>query len=95
VSSLVLLAALCQGREPAGLAAEIGQAGAAELKRVVTESVNEFLRPIRVRRAELIKDRGYLRDILAAGNATASAVAASTLDGVREAMGTSYGGSAS
>ena len=47
VSSLVLLAALCQQRDPARVAAEIGAGGSAELKRVVTESVNEFLRPIR------------------------------------------------
>ncbi|HWF81911.1 MAG TPA: tryptophan--tRNA ligase [Streptosporangiaceae bacterium] len=90
VSSLVLLAALCQGREPDGLAAEIGAGGAAELKRVVTESVNEFFRPIRARRAELASDPGYLRSVLARGNAVASAVADRTLAGVAAAMGTSY-----
>ncbi len=90
VSSLVLLAALCQDRGPAEVAAELGGGGAAELKRVVTDSVNEFLRPIRVRRAELMADRGYLAEVLAAGNATASAIADDTLTAVRAAMGTSY-----
>lgn len=90
VSSLVLLAALCQGREPEQVAAEIGSGGAAALKRVVTESVNEFLRPLRARRAELIADPGYLRGVLRAGNARAVAIADQTLAEVRDAMGTRY-----
>ena len=89
VSSLVLLAALCQGREPATVAAEIG-GGSAELKRVVTESVNEFLRPIRARRAELTADVGYLRSVLARGNTVARAIADRTLAEVAAAMGTTY-----
>jgi tryptophanyl-tRNA synthetase len=90
VSSLVLLAALCQDREPEQVAAEIGSGGAAELKRVLTESVNEFLRPIRARRLELIADRRHLAQVLAAGNATARAIADQTLAEVAVAMGTSY-----
>ncbi|TDB93559.1 tryptophan--tRNA ligase [Actinomadura sp. 7K534] len=86
VSSLVLLAALCQGRDPHEVAAEIGDGGAAALKKVVTDSVNEFLRPIRARRAELAADRAYLRSVLAEGNERANAVADRTLDEVRAAM---------
>ncbi|TDE35003.1 tryptophan--tRNA ligase [Actinomadura sp. 6K520] len=86
VSNLVLLAALCQGREPDEVAAEIGDGGAAALKKVVTDSVNEFLRPIRARRAELAADRAYLRSVLAEGNERANAVAERTLDEVRAAM---------
>jgi tryptophanyl-tRNA synthetase len=95
VSSLVLLAALCQGREPGPVAAEIGSGGSAALKAVVIESVNEFLRPIRVRRAELAADPQYLARVLAAGNATATGIADRTLAGVRAAMGTSYSSLAS
>ena len=90
VSNLLLLAALCQGREPAEIAAEIGGRGAAEVKRVAIESVNEFLRPHRARRAELIADRGYLRSVLRAGNAVAAEVADQTLGEVRALMGTAY-----
>ncbi|MFA1537644.1 tryptophan--tRNA ligase [Actinomadura monticuli] len=86
VSNLVLLAALCQGRDPHAVAAEIGDGGAAALKKVVTDSVNEFLRPIRARRAELVADRAYLRGVLAEGNARANAVADRTLEEVRTAM---------
>ncbi|WP_067796843.1 tryptophan--tRNA ligase [Actinomadura formosensis] len=86
VSNLVLLAALCQERDPHSVAAEVGDGGAAALKKVVTDSVNEFLRPLRARRAELIADRTYLRRVLAEGNARANAVADRTLDEVRSAM---------
>jgi len=88
VSSLVLLAALCQGRDPAQVATEIGAGGSAELKRVVTESVNEYLRPIRARRAELAGDTGFLRQVLREGNNRASAVASRTLTEVHALMGT-------
>ena len=88
VSSLVLLAALCQGRDPAEVAAEIGAGGSAKLKRVVTQSVNEYLRPIRARRAELAGDTGFLRQVLREGNARANAVASRTLTEVHALMGT-------
>jgi tryptophanyl-tRNA synthetase len=84
VSNLVRIAALCQGRDPHEVAEEIGDGGAAGLKKVVTESVNEFLRPIRARRAGL--DRGLLRQVLARGNERANAVADQTLAEVRGAM---------
>jgi tryptophanyl-tRNA synthetase len=91
VSSLVLLAALCQRRDPAAVAAEIGAGGSAALKRVVTDSVNEFLSPLRARRAELAADPGYLRQVLREGNASASAVASRTLAEVHALMGTGHG----
>jgi tryptophanyl-tRNA synthetase len=85
VSNLVRIAALCQGgRDPRDLAEEIGDGGAATLKKIVTESVNEFLRPIRARRAGL--DRDLLRDVLRKGNERANAVADRTLAEVRTAM---------
>ncbi|MGK5557951.1 tryptophan--tRNA ligase [Actinomadura kijaniata] len=90
VSNLVLIAALCQGRDPHEVAAEIGDGGAAALKRVVTESVNEFLRPVRERRAAYLADPAELRRVLAAGNARANAVAERTLAEVRDAMGMLY-----
>jgi tryptophanyl-tRNA synthetase len=88
VSSLVLLAALCQDRDPEQVAQEIGARGAVALKRAVTESVNEFLRPIRARRAEFAADVPLLRAVLREGNARAAAIAARTLTGVHALMGT-------
>lgn len=87
VSSLVLIAALCQGREPEAVAEEIGTDGAAGLKNTVTDSVNEYLRPLRARRKELAADRTYLREILRTGNERANAIADATLTEVRTAMG--------
>ncbi|WP_454084426.1 tryptophan--tRNA ligase [Georgenia sp. Marseille-Q6866] len=90
VSNLVLLAALASGRDPHDVAAEIGDGGGGTLKRVVTEAVNEHFAPIRARRAELLADPGYLRQVLDQGNERANAVAEATLDEVRRAMGMIY-----
>ncbi|MFF4245923.1 tryptophan--tRNA ligase [Streptomyces sp. NPDC001822] len=88
VSSLVLLAALCLGRDPHDVAEETGNGGSAALKRTVTEAVNSRMAPIRARRAEYAQDMGYVREVLRAGNEKANAVADATLREVREAMGT-------
>lgn len=90
VSNLLRLAGLCQGRRPEAIAGEIGEAGSGALKKVVTESVNEFLRPMRARRAEFADDPGYLSSILDTGNERANAIADDTLDRVREHMGMVY-----
>jgi tryptophanyl-tRNA synthetase len=90
VSNLVRLAALCLERDPRELAEEIGDRGAAELKRVLTEAVNARLRPIRSARRSLIDDRGYLRRVLEAGSEAARATATETLATVRRLMHTVY-----
>ncbi|AWL39398.1 MULTISPECIES: tryptophan--tRNA ligase [Streptomyces] len=87
VAGLVLLAALCLDRDPHAVAEEIGDGGAAALKRTVTDAVNAKMAPIRARRAEYAQDMGQVRDILRAGNERANAVAEATLTEVREAMG--------
>ncbi|MFI9271133.1 tryptophan--tRNA ligase [Kitasatospora sp. NPDC052896] len=87
VSSLLLLAALCQGRDPHTVAAEIGDAGAGRLKAVVTEAVNEHLRPFRARRAAFAADRAHLRAVLSRGNERAREIADATLAEVNAAMG--------
>ncbi|MFI6903737.1 tryptophan--tRNA ligase [Nonomuraea sp. NPDC050394] len=85
VSGLLTLAGLCLDRPPRELAEEIGDGGAARLKSVTTDAVNDFLRPIRKRRADL--DEGAVRAVLREGNATARERAALTLEEVRQAMG--------
>ncbi|MDH6121834.1 tryptophan--tRNA ligase [Kitasatospora sp. GAS204B] len=90
VSSLLTLAALCLGRDPHSVAEELGDGGASALKTLVTEAVNEHLRPIRERRAELAQDPGHLREVLARGNARADEVARRTLAEVLEVMGMRY-----
>ncbi|HEY0937658.1 MAG TPA: tryptophan--tRNA ligase [Trebonia sp.] len=90
VSSLVLLAALCLGRDPVSVAEEIGGGGAARLKRTVTDAVNQRFAPARARRAERAADPGYAGQVLRDGRDRAREVAAATLDEVRDAMGTRY-----
>ncbi|HEY2285802.1 MAG TPA: tryptophan--tRNA ligase [Streptosporangiaceae bacterium] len=90
VASLVLLAALCRDEPPEEVAAQIGAAGAAALKRVVTDAVNQRFAPFRARRAEVARDPGYLRAVLAAGNERVGAITAGTLAAVRALMHTSY-----
>jgi tryptophanyl-tRNA synthetase len=90
VSNLVLIAALCRDEDPQAVAAEIGGGGARALKAAVTAAVNDRLAPIRARRAELAADPGYLREVLAAGNARARAAADGTLAAVQRLMHTSY-----
>ena len=87
VASLVLLGALCRGEDPQAFADEIGDRGAAALKAAVTEAVNEHLRPLRRRRAELATDPTLVAQLLARGNARANDLADATLDRVRTAMG--------
>ncbi|MCC9307146.1 tryptophan--tRNA ligase [Kitasatospora sp. RB6PN24] len=90
VASLLLLGALCQGRDPGSFAEDIGDGGASRLKSAVIDAVNDYFRPIRKRRAELATDRAYLREVLARGNARANEVADRTLAEVLTVMGMRY-----
>ena len=90
VSALLTTAALCTGRTEVEIAEEIGNGGSGTLKKYVTESVNNYLAPIRERREELAKDPAYIADILAEGNRRANEIANETLGEVREAMGMVY-----
>ena len=90
VSALLTTGALCSGRTEQEIAAEIGNGGGGALKAFVTEAVNSYLAPIRARREELAADMDYVKDVLHEGNRQARAIAAETLDEVREAMGMVY-----
>lgn len=95
VANLLLLASLCLGETgqevtPEALAAQIGDGGGGALKKLVTEAVNEALRPIRARRDEALRDPEQLMGYLRAGNERANAVADDTLNRVREVMDMNY-----
>ncbi len=90
VSALLTTAGICLNRDPAEIAEEIGNGGAGQLKRVVTEAVNGYFAPIRERRHELENDLDYIKDVLADGNRRANEIAEKTLAEVREAMGMVY-----
>ena len=90
VSGLLSTAAICTGRSEVEIAEEIGMGGSGQLKKYVTESVNEYFAPIRARREELVQDMDYVKDVLREGNRRANEVAEATLAEVREAIGMVY-----
>jgi len=92
VANLLQLAALCLGEQPAALAEQIGDRGAAALKALVTDAVNDHFAPLRRRRAELAADArtGGLAELLARGNDHANHIADQMLDRVRGAMNMNY-----
>ncbi|QEA27363.1 tryptophan--tRNA ligase [Microbacterium sp. PI-1] len=90
VSALLTTAALCLDVTPAELADDVGDAGSNALKTVTAAAVNDFLAPMRERRRSLAADGELVRSVLRRGNERANAEAETTLDEVREAMGTVY-----
>ncbi len=86
VANLLMLISLCTKESPSSIADRIGEKGSGELKRVLTEALNEELRPLRKKRAELEKNLDYIRSVLLEGAEKAREIAIQTLDEVREAM---------
>ncbi|WP_129669128.1 tryptophan--tRNA ligase [Phytoactinopolyspora endophytica] len=90
VANLLLIAAMCTGATPEALAAEIADGGAAALKHVATDAVNEHLRPLRSRRAGLAAEPGLVQHVLRTGAERANEVARQTLDDVQDTLGMRY-----
>ncbi len=94
VSNMLLLISLCTGEAPEAIAQRINgheKGGAGMLKQQLTEALNETLRPLRVRRAELEKDPAVVTHTLQKGIAKANEAADATLKKMREAMNMGYG----
>lgn len=87
VANLLTIGASFRGVSPEELAVQIGDGGAAELKRQVTEAVNDGLAEHRRRRRELETDPAHVRDVLRRGNERAREIGVRTLDRVRTVMG--------
>ncbi len=77
VSNLLEIHAAATGRTPQDVAADFTQYGA--LKVATGEAVIELLRPVRIRYAELMDDRGELSALLRKGSDKARNVASETL----------------
>jgi tryptophanyl-tRNA synthetase len=90
VANLLDLLAATTGEDPHRLADQIGDAGAGRLKQLLTEAVNELLRPLRQRRADLAEDLPYLDSVLDAGNDRARELAINTLRAVHDRLGMPY-----
>lgn len=86
VANLLMLISLCTGENPETVAEKIGDGGGGMLKKMLTESLNETLRPMREKRAQLEKSPDYIREVLLHGAEVAQKVAQETLKEVRTAM---------
>lgn len=86
VSNLLMLISLCTGEEPEAIAEKIGDNGGGMLKSILTESLNEKLRPLREERKRLEASPDYIRNVLLTGAEKARAIAIQTLNEVRHVM---------
>jgi tryptophanyl-tRNA synthetase len=91
VANLLLIASLCTGEAPAGIAERIGDGGSGSLKKLVTDALNAELASFRETRSRLERDAGVVTDTLRRGNAHANVVADATLREARQAMNMNYG----
>jgi len=90
VANLLDLLAAATGEDPQHLADEIGNGGAGRLKQMLTEAINELLRPVRRRRAGLAEDISYIDSVLDTGNTRARQLADNTLTKVHDLLGMTY-----
>jgi tryptophanyl-tRNA synthetase len=60
--------------------------GCVECKKILSDCINQQLAPYRARREELAANPGFVADLLADGSRRASAVAAETMQQVRDAL---------
>ncbi|MER2063089.1 MAG: tryptophan--tRNA ligase, partial [Alkalibacterium sp.] len=67
-----------------------GGLGDVKIKRYLNDVLQAKLQPIRERREAFAQDRGAVLEMLKEGSLKAEAVAAQTLDEVKEAMGINY-----
>ena len=86
VANLLMLISLCTGETPESIAQKIGDGGGGMLKKMLTESLNETLRPMREERKRLESSPDYIRSVLLDGAQKARNMAIATLDEVRTVM---------
>jgi tryptophanyl-tRNA synthetase len=75
------------GTDIAALEAHFDGKGYGDFKREVAEAVNAYLRPVRSRYAELRTDPAMVVESLRKGAGKARAVAAETMEAVRDRVG--------
>jgi tryptophanyl-tRNA synthetase len=86
VSNLLLLISLTTNKPPEKVAEEIGDGGAGQLKKILTESINEYLKPLRKRHSDLESNMDYIREVLKNGVLKARTIATKTLEEVIDVM---------
>jgi tryptophanyl-tRNA synthetase len=69
----------------------LAQIGCVDDKKLIAEQLIEFLRPMRERREQLLRDRSTLLEVLREGSRKAGERAAVTMEAVRGVLGLDYG----
>lgn len=87
VNNLLVIYEGFTGESRAAIESHFAGRGYGDLKKAVAEAVNEGLKPIQARYYELTGEKGYIDTLLTRGAEHAHAVAAPTLDLVRERIG--------
>lgn len=86
VANLLQLISLCTNEAPETVAERLGDGGGGALKAALTEALNEELRPLRAKRAELEKNMDFIKQVLTQGAERAREIGIKTLEEVRKAM---------
>ena len=86
VANLLRIISLCTDETPEAIAERIGDGGGGMLKNTLTEALNEHLRPLRTKRAELEKQPELIKKVLNEGVEKAREIASKTLLEVRHVM---------
>eukprot|EP00741_Cyanophora_paradoxa_P004773 tig00000828_g4631.t1 len=86
-TNLLTIYSLMSGKSREEVAEECAAMSWGDFKPVLTEATVEHLRPIQARYNEVMKEEGYLREVLLAGRDRAGAVADATLARAYDALG--------
>jgi len=86
-NNLLALYALLSGQDRGAVAGECGQMGWGQFKGMLSDAVVEALRPIQQRYGEIMADPAALEQVLSHGQQRAMAVAHTSLERVRQALG--------
>ena len=86
VANLLRIISLCTDETPEAIAERIGDGGGGMLKNTLTEALNEHLRPMRAKRAELEQQPELIKKVLNEGVEKAREIASKTLLEVRPVM---------
>lgn len=87
VANLITLHSLCSQLDPATICEQNSHIETAAYKKVVGESVNHFLQPIRQRYCQLMQNPDYLAKILDLGADKAAHIAHDTWQQVKQVVG--------
>lgn len=92
VSNLVRIHGLCTGQSHKQICRDSSGLNTGQYKKVVADAVIEHLRPIRTEFERLMKDCGYIENILRSGSELATEMALRTMVEVKNAVGLSTQG---